>query len=48
MGRGVATVIMEATRDLLQKEEIRVGNEAWRKGDLENVESIRVRSRERS
>ncbi|KAK4699444.1 hypothetical protein P7C70_g6818, partial [Phenoliferia sp. Uapishka_3] len=36
MGRGVAQVLMEATRDLIKEEERRVGNEAWRKGDLEN------------
>lgn len=37
LGRGVSTALMEATRDILMKEEGRVASESWRRGDLENV-----------
>ncbi|KAM0751918.1 hypothetical protein T439DRAFT_325106 [Meredithblackwellia eburnea MCA 4105] len=36
ISRNVATTLMEATREMLKKEEIRVVSQSWRRGDLEN------------
>ncbi|KAM0751663.1 hypothetical protein T439DRAFT_324858 [Meredithblackwellia eburnea MCA 4105] len=35
--RGAAEAIMEATRDMLQRQEAQVQKQSWRRGDLENA-----------